>query len=88
MPAFYNVADDACDRHPADKLAMVWDDDRGTSRNVYWGELQDLSSRIANALSSLNVATGDRVVMVLSPEPGDGSGHTCRLALRRYTGDH
>ncbi|HWX36550.1 MAG TPA: acyl-CoA synthetase [Steroidobacteraceae bacterium] len=69
VPAFYNVAEDACDRHPADKLAMVWDDDRGTSRNVYWGELQDLSSRIANALTSLNVATGDRVVMVLAQSP-------------------
>lgn len=69
VPAFYNVADDACDRHPADKLAMVWDDDRGTPRNVYWGELQDLSSRIANALTSLNVATGDRVVTVLGQSP-------------------
>ncbi|MET0408621.1 MAG: acyl-CoA synthetase, partial [Hyphomicrobium sp.] len=69
VPAFYNVADDACDRHPHDKLAMVWDDDQGAHRNVHWGELQDLSSRIANALTSMNVTAGDRVVAVLSQSP-------------------
>ncbi|MCK6450090.1 MAG: AMP-binding protein [Alphaproteobacteria bacterium] len=69
VPAFYNVADDACDRHPPDKLAMVWDDDHGMVRNVYWGELQDLSGRIANALAALGVAPGDRVATVLRQSP-------------------
>jgi acetyl-CoA synthetase len=69
VPAYYNVAQDTCDRHPPMKLAMIWDDGSGTVREVRWGELQALSGRIANALTSLGVATGDRVVTVVRQSP-------------------
>ena len=42
VPERYNIARDVCDKHPRDKLAMIWEDWRGTERRVFWGELQDI----------------------------------------------
>ena len=42
VPERYNIAADVCDKHPRDKLAMVWEDFRGDERRVSWGELQSL----------------------------------------------
>ena len=51
VPERYNIAQDVCDKHPPDKLAMVWEDYRGNERRVNWGELQELSNRFANVLA-------------------------------------
>jgi acetyl-CoA synthetase len=69
VPARYNIAQDVCDKHPRDKLAMVWEDFRGDERRVSWGELQDLSNRFANVLARHGVTKGDRVAMLLPPTP-------------------
>src|SRR3954468_12819766 len=69
VPERYNIAQDVCDKHPADKLAMIHEHFDGTIREVRWGELQELSNRFANALASLGVTTGDRVAMLLPPTP-------------------
>jgi acetyl-CoA synthetase len=69
VPARYNIAQDVCDKHPRDKLAMVWEDFRGNERRVSWGELQDLSNRFANVLVKHGVMKGDRVAMLLPPTP-------------------
>jgi acetyl-CoA synthetase len=68
-PDRYNIAQDVCDKHPADKLAMVWEDYRGNERTVRWGELQELSNRFANVLRERGVERGDRVAVVLPPTP-------------------
>src|SRR5690349_5046383 len=65
VPEHYNIAQDCCDKHPPDKLAMVHEDFSGTVREVRWGELQELSNRFANVLRDHGVAKGDRVAMVL-----------------------
>src|SRR5829696_1108812 len=65
VPARYNIARDVCDKHPAGKRAMIWEDWRGTRREVAWGELQDLSNRFANVLTEHGVGRGDRVAVVL-----------------------
>ena len=44
VPDRYNIATDVCEKHPRDKLAMVWEDFRGNEREVSWGELQSLSA--------------------------------------------
>src|SRR3954467_1744465 len=67
VPARYNIARDVCDKHPPDKLAMVWEDYRGNEREVRWGELQELSNRFANVLRAPGVERGDRVAVVLPP---------------------
>ena len=50
VPEHYNIAEDVCDKHPPDKLAMVHEDFTGAVRGVRWGELQELSNRFANVL--------------------------------------
>src|SRR6266576_1049921 len=69
VPARYNIATDVCDKHPRDKLAMVWEDWQGNQRRVAWGELQDLAARFANVLQRHGVARGDRVAMLLPATP-------------------
>jgi len=69
VPERYNIAADVCDKHPRDKLAMVWEDWRGTERRVSWGELQDLAAKVANVLTERGVAREDRVAMLLPATP-------------------
>ena len=69
VPERYNIAQDVCDKHPDDKLAMVHEHFDGTVRRVQWGELQELSNRFANVLRGLGVEKGDRVAMLLPPTP-------------------
>jgi acetyl-CoA synthetase len=69
VPARYNIAADVCDKHPADRLAMVWEDFRGAQRQVTWGELQSLAARAANVLRAHGVQRGDRVSVVAPATP-------------------
>jgi len=69
VPERYNIAADVCDRHPADKPAMVWEDWQGNQRRCDWGELQSLSARAANVLSAAGVQRGDRVAVVAPASP-------------------
>ena len=69
VPEHYNIAEDVCDKHPPDKLAMIHEDFEGNVREVAWGELQELSNRFANVLRDHGVEKGDRVAMLLPPTP-------------------
>jgi acetyl-CoA synthetase len=69
VPEHYNIAEDVCDKHAPDKLAMIHEDFRGNVREVSWGELQATSNRIANVLRAHGVEKGDRVAMLLPPTP-------------------
>jgi acetyl-CoA synthetase len=69
VPDRYNIAQDCCDKHPPDKLAMIHEDFEGTVREVRWGELQEQSNRFADVLRAHGVERGDRVAMLLPPTP-------------------
>jgi acetyl-CoA synthetase len=69
VPERYNIAQDVCDKHPHDKLAMVHEDFQGNVREARWGELQELSNRFANVLRAHGVQKGDRVAMLLPATP-------------------
>src|SRR3982751_5115448 len=69
VPERYNIAQDVCDKHPRDKPAMIWERYDGATRELSWGELQDLSNQAANWLSEHGVTRGDRVAVVLPPTP-------------------
>ncbi len=69
VPERYNIAADVCDKHPADKQAMVWESFDGAVREVTWGELQRLANQAAHMLSDRGVERGDRVALVLPPTP-------------------
>ncbi|MBN1528762.1 MAG: AMP-binding protein [Thermoleophilaceae bacterium] len=69
VPERYNIAQDVCDKHDRDRLAMVWEDWEGRERRVTFGELQDLSCRFANVLRANGVERGDRVATLLPSLP-------------------
>jgi len=69
VPERYNIAADVCDKHPADKLAMLHERHDGLVREVTFGELQESSRRLANVLAASGVTKGDRVAMLLPPTP-------------------
>ena len=69
VPERYNIAQDVCDKHPREKLAMIWERHDGARRELAWGELQDLSAQAANVLRDHGVARGERVAVVLPPTP-------------------
>jgi acetyl-CoA synthetase len=69
VPSRYNIAADVCDKHPRDKPAMVWESFDGSTRELAWGELQDLANRAAHTLAGRGVERGDRVAVVLPPTP-------------------
>ena len=58
VPERYNIAADVCDKHPADKLAMIHEDFHGNVREVRWGELQAASNRFARQLREHGVREG------------------------------
>ncbi len=69
VPEHYNIAQDVCDKHPRDKLAMVWERYDGARRDVEWGELQDLANQAAHVLRDHGITKGERVAVVLPPTP-------------------
>ena len=83
VPERYNIAADVCDKHPRDKLAMVWEDFRGNERQVSWGELQSLSAQAANVLRAHGVERGDRIAVVAPATRGDRGRLLRHLEARR-----
>src|SRR5829696_5165773 len=73
VPERYNIAEDVCFKHPADKLAMIHEDFEGAVREVRWGELQENANRFANVLRARGVEPGDRVAMLLPATPETAS---------------
>ena len=69
VPERYNIAEDCCFKHPADKLAMIHEDFEGAVREVRWGELQESANRFANVLREHGVERGVRVAMLLPATP-------------------
>lgn len=57
-----------CDRHAAGRVALIFEDDSGTTELTY-GELGERSSRFAGALRDANVGAGDRVGVLLPRSP-------------------
>ena len=69
-PARYNIAADVCDKHPRDKLAMVWEDWRGDQREVDVGRAAGpRQPRRQRAREPTACERGDRVAVVLPPTP-------------------
>lgn len=67
VPSDYNVVTDAVDSHARDAVAMIFATPTSTARAVTWGEIQDLSCRIARMLIDNGVERHD-VVGVVMPQ--------------------
>ena len=60
----YDVVDEWARVEP-EKRALVWCDDNGAEKTLTFGEMSELSNRLANALSGMGVAKGDIVMAIL-----------------------
>ncbi len=67
IPEHFNIADAVCSRHRARAadVALYCENERGDERRVSFGQLDELSSRLGNALAAAGVTRGDRVAIVL-----------------------
>lgn len=65
LPARFNIGVDVTDAQPPQAPAILVTDGRQLTRTVTFGELAELSNRLANALAALGVRRGDRVGIVL-----------------------
>src|SRR6185369_5154488 len=66
VPERYNIVCMVCDRHGADRLALIFDDDKGKIMCWSFGDIRKQSSRLANALMACGVKRGDRVGVLMS----------------------
>jgi acetyl-CoA synthetase len=68
-----NVSANCLDRHVAagrgDKIAIHWEGEPGDTRTITYAELLDEVCKLANALTGLGVAKGDRVNIYLPMVP-------------------
>ncbi len=68
VPENFNFAYDIVDewaKISPDKRALVWCDDKGADRTFSFGEMKRLSDKTANALVSIGIKKGDRVLLIL-----------------------
>jgi len=65
-----NVSANCLDRHPADRVAIIWEGDEPTDvRHVTYGEALRETCRMANALLAAGVQKGDRVAIYMPMVP-------------------
>ena len=71
VPELYNFARDVIGKWAQDpaKRAMLWVDERGERRELTFRHFAQRSSALADGLRQLGVRRGDRVVVVVAPEP-------------------
>jgi acetyl-CoA synthetase len=81
LPARLNLGLEVADRQPKEAPAILVTDGREITRTVTFAELGESSNRLANVLSALGVAAGDRVAIILSQRPETASAHVATYKL-------
>jgi acetyl-CoA synthetase len=61
----YNCLDRQVKSGRKNKVAFIWTTEDGTERQVTYGQLLDFVGRTANALKSVGVKKGDRVIIYM-----------------------
>lgn len=64
-----NACVECCDRHPPDRLALIFEDREGTTRTFTFGDLRDGAARFAAFLSAQGIGRGDCVAGMLPRRP-------------------
>jgi acetyl-CoA synthetase len=78
IPEHYNIGVDVCDRWAArdsSRLAILDLRADGSERRISFGDLRDLSNRLANVMRAHRVARGDRVAIFLPQAPEVAAAH-------------
>ena len=82
VPPQFSIAQACCGRWASDRtrFALYWEDESGaTAAFTYW-DLEQQANRLANALSALGVARGDKVALILPQRPETVVAH---IAINR-----
>ena len=75
IPEHFNIGVDAIDNQDRDALALIYEDEHGEVRSFTFGELLNLSNRLANALRAIGIGRGDRVGILLGQRPETALAH-------------
>jgi acetyl-CoA synthetase len=81
IPDRYNIAREVCDRHDPNRLALIFDDDRGNVLRFTFGDIRKLSSKLANVLKAHGVKRGDRVGVLMAQSPEVAISHVAAYRM-------
>lgn len=71
VPEYFNFAVEVVDRWAEDssRRGLLWVDERGDRRDLTFRSIAERSSRLADGLRRLGIQKGDRVMVIIPPEP-------------------
>ena len=71
VPEYFNFATDVVDRWAEDptKAALLWTDERGEQVGRSFRQISERSRRLASGLRRVGVKPGDRVLVIIPPQP-------------------
>jgi acetyl-CoA synthetase len=77
VPEHFNMAYQLVDRHAEDpsRLALIYENLDGDVQNFTFREIQKSGNQFANAMGSMGVVKGDRVMIVLGQAPETAISH-------------
>jgi acetyl-CoA synthetase len=77
IPERYNIAGDVCDRWADDptRVALIYEDARRAVRRYTFQDIRREANRLANALLTIGVTRGDRVMLLLGQVPECAIAH-------------
>ena len=75
IPERFNIAADTVDRQPGHAVALIHEDEAGAIREYTFADIRAASARLANALTGLGLARGDRVAILLPQTPETAVAH-------------
>ena len=75
LPRSWNIGVACSDQQPSSSLALIEVGEDGARRDYTFGDLAQLSNRLANALRGRGVMRGDRVALMLSQRVELGLAH-------------
>jgi acetyl-CoA synthetase len=83
IPDEFNMASYLCDRWADDegRVALFAEDETGTERSYTYGEMQEVTNRLANHLAAQGVERGDRVGVNAPQKPETVFGHVAAWKL-------
>ena len=64
-----NACVECCDRWPADRVALEWEDQQGRRETLTFGQLKERAARFANFLQARAIGPGDVVACMLPRVP-------------------
>jgi acetyl-CoA synthetase len=77
VPPDFNIAHAVCARHAGapERLAMLWEDEDGSTASYTFASLQRSANRLSNALVACGIGRGDKVAIILPQRPETAIAH-------------